>query len=76
MASVLLAATRPLSPAFLAVIMVVVALVAGRTKLRRIWADRRSRVAAAVIVAVTALSTAYVVINHSLVVIQVRELAE
>jgi hypothetical protein len=66
-ASVLLAGMRPLSPAFVVAIAVVVSLLVGsRATFRRLWADNRFRAAVGTVAAFTALSLLYVLVNHSL----------
>ena len=64
--SVLLVGSRPLSPAFVVVILGAVALLAGqRPALRRLASDPRVRATAAVIAAATLGSAVFVIVNHS-----------
>ncbi len=65
-AAVAVASMRPLSPAFLAIIVVTIGLAAAdRRTLRALWDDRRVRVGLAVIASAVAASVAYVVANRS-----------
>ncbi|MGZ4704303.1 MAG: DUF2142 domain-containing protein [Acidimicrobiales bacterium] len=65
-AAVVVASMRPLSPAFLALIVVTIGLAAAdRHSLRQLWADRRVRVGLAVVASAVVASVAYVVANRS-----------
>jgi hypothetical protein len=64
---VVLAWCRPLSPAFLVVIVAAVLLMAAdRSGLRALWRDRRVRILVTVLVAAAASSAIYVMVNQSL----------
>lgn len=65
-AAVVLAGTRPLSPAFLAVILVVGLLAADREALRQLARDRGARIAGVVVGVVALVDVAFVLANDSL----------
>jgi len=65
-AAVVVASMRPLSPAFLGLILVTIALAAvTRGNLRALWSDGRVRAGVAVLGATVAASMVYVVANRS-----------
>jgi hypothetical protein len=68
--SVVLAWCRPLSPAFLVIIVATVAVIAAdRPGLTALWHDSRVRIVVGIVAAATAASAVFVVVNHSLTTI-------